>query len=802
MTPLDVQAYKTAERLLRHNRGELVLGGKITPRWIEGGPRFWYTVKTGEGKRFVIADPAAGTREAAFDHDRLAKALAAASGYEVDAAALPFFAIAPTPGAVEFDAFGEHWRCGLDTYECQRAEGTPPGSPLEIPSPDGKYAVYRAGHDLRARSLDGSRDWALTCDGSADLDYGANPDYLMYSTLLAKIGLPHLPPAAAWSPDSTRVLTHRTDQRGVRQAHLLRTAPTGGSTLAGNTSDDAPADGRAPAGNTPDDTPADGGASASGAPPRGGASSVLTQRSAIPGDERVPLAELVVIDVTTGAVVRAQAEPAPMPTMSPIFGKWAWWADDGSAVYYLSWPRDARTLRLNRLDPRSGEVRTVLSETGATRVEPAQNQLQPPIVRVISGGDEVLWYSQRDGWGHLYLYGTRDGALRAQLTSGHWGVQQILHVDQRQRVVYFVASGLVEADPYRRSVCRVGLDGTGFARVTDDELDHAVTVAPGAVCFVDSASTTGTPPVITARDWDGRVLVELERADITRLLETGWTAPERFRATAADGETDVYGLLYKPHGFDPTRRYPVIDTPYGIPVANRVNPAFDPGHYGYDAEALAALGFVVIAVDGRGSPGRGKAFHDASYANLAGACGLVDHVAALRELAATRPWMDLGRVGVTGMSGGGFAAVRAMLDFPDVFTVGVAESGMHDFRHVNPGLAEPYNGPFDEATYAAASNVDNADRFAGKLLLVHGGLDDRVSPQLTLRLAERLIAADRDFDLLIVPDADHTYFGYEHYVNRRRWDFLVRNLLGAEPPAGYRLTPVPIDMEALAELFG
>jgi dipeptidyl-peptidase 4 len=759
-TQLDVQAYETAERLLRHNRGELVLGGKITPRWLEGG-RFWYTVNTPEGKRFVLADPGAGTRDTAFDHDRLAKALAAASGYETDAATLPFFAIAPTPGAVEFDAYGEHWRCALDTYECQRAEGAPPGSPLEIPSPNGKYAVYRAEHNLRARMLDGSVDRALTSDGSAELDYGANPDYLMYSTLLTKIGLPHLPPAAAWSPDSTRVLTHRSDQRGVRQAHLLRAAPPGG-----------------------------------------GEPSLLVQRCAIPGDERVPLAELVVIDVTTGAVVRAQAEPVPMATMSPIFQRWAWWAEDGSAVYYLSWSRDARTLRLNRLDPGSGEVATVVSETAATRVEPAQSQLQPPIVRVLSGGDEVLWYSQRDGWGHLYRYGAHDGPLGAQLTSGAWGVQEILHVDEGQRVVYFVASGLVGADPYRRSVCRIGLDGTGFARITDDELDHAVTVAPGAAYFVDSASTTGTPPVITARDWDGRVLVELERAGITRLLATGWSAPERFRATAADGQSEVYGLLYKPHGFDPTRSYPVIDTPYGIPVDNRVSPAFDPGHYGYDAETLAALGFVVIAVDGRGSPGRGKAFHDASYANLAGACGLADHVAALRELAATRPWMDLDRVGVTGMSGGGFAAVRAMLDFPDVFTVGVAESGMHDFRYVNAGLAEPYNGPYDEATYAVASNVDSADRLAGKLLLIHGGLDDRVAPQLTLRLAERLIAADKDFDLLIVPDADHIYFGYEHYVTRRRWDFLVRHLLGAEPPAGYRLTPVPMDMEALAELFG
>jgi dipeptidyl aminopeptidase/acylaminoacyl peptidase len=759
----STHAYQAAERLLRHNRSALVKGAKVTPRWLDGGSRFWYTANTAAGKRFVLADPAAGTREDAFDHVRLAGTLASRTGQHVDAAELPFYAIAFTPddeGSVEFDAFGARWRCSRDGSRCEKTQAAAPGSPLESVSPDGRYTVYRSGYDLHVRSPDGER--ALTSDGTADQDYGANPDYLMYSTLLAKLGLPHMPPAVAWSPDSTRILTHRSDQRGVRRTHLLRSAPADGGTPG-----------------------------------------PLSVRAAYPGDDRVPLAEFVVIDVTTGSVVRAQAEPVPMPLLSPIFGRWAWWAPDGSAVYFLSSTRDWRTLTLHRLDPGTGAVSTVLAETGRTRVEPAQPQLAQPMVRVLSGGDEVLWYSQRDGWGHLYLYQAGSGTPAAQVTSGQWAVQEILHVDEEQRVVWFTAAGLVEEDPYRRSVCRAGLDGSGFARVTSDDLDHAVTVPPAGQHFIDSASATGTPPVITVRAWDGRVLAELERADVTGLAAVGWRPPERFRATAADGRTQVYGLLYRPHDFDPARRYPVIDTPYGLPAASRVSPSFDPGAYGYDAEALAALGFVVIAVDGRGSPGRSKAFHDAAYRNLGDAAGLPDHVAALRELAATRPWMDLGRVGITGMSGGGFATVRAMLQYPDVFSVGVAESGMHDFRLVDVGLAEPYHGLAEEADYAAAANVELADRLEGKLMLVHGGLDDRVSPSLTLRLAERLIRADKDFDLVIVPDADHIYFGYEHYVTRRRWDFLVRHLLGADQvPDGYRLAPAPIDMEALAELFG
>jgi dipeptidyl-peptidase 4 len=347
-------------------------------------------VSNGVGRRFVLVDPAVGTREPAFDHTRLAAALAAASGQQVGPEALPFMAIELAGDAVEFDAFGEHWRCRLDSYACERAEFTPPGNPLEVPSPDNKVAVSQRGHALWARSLPDGREWALTTDGEPDFQYGSGPDSTSNGTLLRKFGLPHLPPVVAWSPDSTKVLAHRTDERGVRQTHLVEARP---------------ADGGAPL--------------------------LRTQRYAYAGDENMPRAELVVLDVAEGTVVRAQAEPPLMPQVSPIMSKWAWWAPDGSAVYYLSQPRDLRTLTLHRLEPATGEVTTVLSETGATRVEPNQWMSEPPIVRVLV--DEVLWYSQRDGWGHLYRYDLRTGALQGQVTSGQWAVRQILRVDEAER---------------------------------------------------------------------------------------------------------------------------------------------------------------------------------------------------------------------------------------------------------------------------------------------------------------------------------------------------------------------------------
>ncbi|WP_432942720.1 DPP IV N-terminal domain-containing protein [Kribbella sp. CA-253562] len=703
------QDYQAAEQLLRRpaRPGELVVGDRVRPQWIDEGGRFWYAVNDGTAHRMVLVDPAAGTREA----------------------------VTEPPSST--------------------APGSPSANPLDIPSPDGKFAVSQRGHDLWAVSSD--TEWALTTDGQADHQYGAGPAATGNSTLLRKIGLPYLPPTVAWSPDSTKVLAHRTDERAVRQTHLVEARP---------------ADGSAPV--------------------------LHTQRYAYAGDENLPRAELVVLNVAEGTVVRAQAEPLPMPNLSPIALKWAWWAADGSAVYYLDRPRDLHTLTLHRLDPTTGEVTTVLSETGDTRVEPNQFAFEPPIVQVLA--DEVLWYSQRDDWGHLYRYDLHTGELLGQVTSGQWAVRQILRVDEAARVVYFTASGLVDEDPYRRTVCRVNLDGTGFTKLTDDELDHVVTISPNQQYFIDSASTVDTPPVTSVRDWDGRVLVELERADISKLVATGWTAPERFRVKAADGVTDLCGVLYRPRGFDAAERYAVVDNLYPGPQVARVAPGFDPGGMGLDAEPLAALGFAVVALDGRGTPGRSKSFHDASYGRLADAGNLADHVAALRQLAETRPWMDLDRVGVFGHSGGGFAAARAMLDFPEVYKAGVALSGSHDARHFNPGFVEAYDGAGNPEAWARTSNLDLADRLVGKLLLGHGELDDQVHPDHTLRLADRLIAANKDFELLLVPGAEHTFIDCLAYVRGRCWDFLVRELKGEQPP-GYRPEPIVIGPELLAEMF-
>jgi dipeptidyl-peptidase 4 len=693
---LDLHA---AEALLRNNRPKLIDADKITPHWTDDGFAYQVT-RDGEDKLYAV-DPIARTRT------------------EVDS--LP-----GQPGTGDF---------------------------LAVVSPDGKHEVIRRGPDLWLRTVADGTERPLTTDGEADHDYGTNS--FSVDVLLGKIGIPHLPPAVVWSPDSTRVLTHQLDRRRVRETHLIDVLPEGD-----------------------------------------GAPQLLTQRYAFPDDEHLAEQRYVVLDIADGSAVRAQGEPQLVGVLSPITIKWAWWSDD--AVYFLEQPRHQRSLTLKRLDPATGAVEEVLTETGDTRLEPNQYGQEAAVSRAV--GNELLWYSQRDGRPHLYRYDLRTGELLGQVTSGEWGVRRILHVDETDRVVYFLAVGMVADSPYRQTVCRVNLDGTGFALVTDDEQHHDVSAAPNGRYFVDTASTVAQPPVSTVRSWTGEVLLELERADVSRLLATGWQPPEEFRALAADGVTEIYGLLHKPHDFDPSASYPVLNSPYPGPHVNRTTPGFDPGHFGPDAEAFAALGFVVVAVEGRGTPGRSKQFHDASYRNLQTA-GIVDHVAAIKQLAEARPWMDLDRVGVYGMSGGAFATVRAMGEFPDFFKAGVAESGNLDNRVYLQQWGETYAGPAGEQDYAEVSELDLAERIEGRLLLVHGGLDDNVQPHHTLRFAERLIAADKDFDLLIVPRGEHVLLGYEHHVVRRRWNHLLQHVAGVTPPA-YRLKATPIDLEVIAKMLG
>ena len=471
-------------------------------------------------------------------------------------------------------------------------------------------------------------------------------------------------------------------------------------------------------------------------------------RYAFVGDANLPLAELIVFEVPGGTRTPFRCPPYEIRLDSPIGENKIWWAEDGRSVYFIEEDRGAKAVRLRVADAATGEARTLIEEKGATYVEVNLTMNAFPNVRILAGGSEIIWFSERDGWGHLYLYDGKTGALKNRITSGPWAVRDILRVDEADRRVYFTAGGRESGrDPYYQHLYRVRLDGTGLELLTPEDADHAVAyydaraggaelvakISPSGRFFVDTFSRIDLAPVSVLRRTNGRLVCELERADIEPLLATGWRWPERFTVKARDGVTDLYGVIYKPSRFDPSKKYPVIDGIYPGPQTIRT-----PKSFGVDVVpnanfcrdvCLAELGFVVVNIDGLGTPYRSKAFHDFAYGKMEDAGGLEDHIAGIRQLAAERPYMDLDRVGIYGHSGGGFASTHAILAFPDFYKVAVSSAGNHDQRGYLAAWGEQYQGLLDGDNYAKQANAGLAANLKGKLLLVHGDMDDNVPPR-------------------------------------------------------------------------
>jgi dipeptidyl aminopeptidase/acylaminoacyl peptidase len=412
--------------------------------------------------------------------------------------------------------------------------------------------------------------------------------------------------------------------------------------------------------------------------------------------------------------------------------------------------------------------------------------------RYLSASNEVIWFSEKDNWGQLYLHDLASGREKNRITSGDGDVTQLLRVDEKNRVLYFLAVGREKGrDPYFRHLYRIDFDGRNQQLLTPADADHDVTLSPDGGYFVDVYSTPDTPPVAELRDASGKLKLSLEKADLTKLSATGWQPPQPITVKARDGVTDLYGLLYKPTNLDPARKYPIINHVYPGPQTGSVGARTFSSARG-DAQALAELGFAVVEIDGMGTPWRSKSFHEAYYGNM-GDNTLADQVTGMKQLAARYPWIDLERAGIYGHSGGGYAAAAGMFRYPDFFKVGISEAGNHDNRNYEDDWAEKWQGLL-HANADGTTNYDNqanqlvAKNLKGKLLLAHGTMDPNVPPSNTLLLVNELIKANKDFDLLMLPNRGHG-FGNEPYMVRRRWDYFVKNLLGAEPPHEYQMKP-------------
>lgn len=619
----------------------------------------------------------------------------------------------------------------------------------ETRSPDGLWAAYIEHDNLWARRLADGQAIQLTSDGSRDFGYATdNPGWNHSERAIV-----------SWSPDSRRIATYQQDQRGVADMYVVRTGV--------------------------------------------GHPVLEAWKYAMPGDKVVPTIQRVIIDVAARKVVRLQMPPDQRRTahcydlncgmggsMTDVQ-----WSPDGSRLAFVSVSRDHRVAWLRVADAATGAVRDVLREQVPTFYESASGWAQDAVNwRYLPQSHEVIWFSQRDDWGHLYLYDARTGRLENRITTGNWNVISLLKIDRRHRTLYFLGAGREPgSNPYFCYLYSVGFDGRHLKLLTPERANHAISMAPGGRYFVDSYSRPETAPLTVLKDSDGRLVLTLERADISRLRALSWQPPMPITVKARDGVTDLYGLLFRPTNFDPEKKYPVIDRIYPGPQIGSV------GEFGFqaahgDSQAMAELGFIVVAIDGMGTSLRSKRFQDAYGGNLSDDT-LPDQVAGIRELARRYPWLDATRVGIYGHSGGAYAAVAAMLQYPDFFGVGVAESGNYDQRGYEADWGEQYIGLLQRGP-GGTSNYDNQDdqrlagKLAGHLLLMHGTTDDNVPPYLTMLLVQALIDANKDFDLVMLPNQRHMYRGTARlYAARRRWDYYVRYLLGAQPPHEYALHP-------------
>jgi dipeptidyl-peptidase 4 len=743
--------YARAEKLLPGNLEPLVYG-EVRPNWIGGAELFWYR-KTSPGKsEFVLVDAVAGTQQPAFDHARLAAELSKHAGHNLAADHLPF-------QEIEFstDMRSVTVALGARRFVCDRSgaactqESTTGGdarndSRNQALSPDGKRAAFIRDWNLWVRDIATDSETQLTHDGVKDFGYAT--DNAGWSTSDRPIVL--------WSPDSRKIATFQQDQRNDGEMYLVES--------------------------------------------RVGHPILHEWKYPLPGDEVVTMIQRVIIDVDTGKIVRLKMAPDQHrstlcdnltcgmgPNHAPLWAD-VEWSPDAKTLAFVSTSRDHKDEKLRVADAATGEVREIYEEHSPTQFESGQGKVN---WHYLPQSNEFIWYTERDNWGHLYLYDLGTGKLKNAITSGNWSVAQVLRVDPGKRQIWFTAVGRETGeDPYYPHLYRVDFNGEQLTALTPAPGNHAISASPSGRYFVDAVSTPEFAPETTLRDDSGNVALSFGKADTSALAATGWVPPVPIKVKARDGKTDLYGLMFLPTHLDTAKKYPIIDSIYPGPQVGSVGSrAFTAGHR--DCEALAELGFIVVEVDGMGTAVRDKAFHDTFYGNL-GDNTLPDQIAAIKQLAQRYSYIDLDRVGIYGHSGGGFAAADAMFRYPDFFKVGISESGNHDNLEYEDDWGERYQGLLTKdadgkTNYDNQANENIASHLKGHLMLAHGSMDNNVPPYNTLLVVDALIKANKDFDLLILPNQHHGYGAMSNYMMRHRWDYFVRWLLNTEPPVEYKI---------------
>ena len=711
------------------------------PTWIGQSDRFWYRKISRGQYEFTIYDAATKEKKAAFDQLAIAASLSKLSGEKLDGKRLPF-------EAVQFDGSGrtftvtvaaQRYRCTVADSTCTKQDMFPgvgagfgtPGArrPMDTSrlSPDGKWEAVIDNFNVAIRPAGERALTMLSTDGSEGNYYELS--------------------SVAWSPDSKKIAAYKVRPGYHREVHYVESSPE------------------------------------DQVQPKS-----LELFYAKPGDT-LDLQQPAIFDLGTKRQISISNALFPNPfDLTPLA-----WRKDSRALTFEYNQRGHQVYRVIEVNAETGAARAVISEEPKTffYYSFANDTLSSGkrYRHDLGDGNEIIWMSERDGWNHLYLYDGATGAVKNQITRGEWPVRGVERVDDEKRQIWFCAGGTVTGkDPYFANYFRINFDGTGLTRLTPEDANHAGAYSFDGKYFAETYSRVDLPPTLIVKSVaDNSVAATVERGDDSELLKAGWKPPEVFAAQGRDAKTDIWGVFFRPTNFDASKKYPVIEYIYAGPHGSFVPKSF---MVYSPMMAQAEIGFVVSQIDGMGTSNRSKAFHDVAWKDIADA-GFPDRILWHRAVAAKYPWYDISRVGIYGGSAGGQNSLAALLFHPDFYKAAVSYAGCHDNRMDKIWWNEQWMGWPIGPQYSASSNVDNAWRLQGSVLLIVGELDTNVDPSSTMQVVSQLIKHNKNFDLLVVPGADHPAARgdqYAPYGDHKRFDFFVQHLWNKMPPA-WNMTP-------------
>jgi dipeptidyl aminopeptidase/acylaminoacyl peptidase len=730
-----LKEYENASKFMGYNLSKLYYNQYVNPVWNEDSTNFTYAVNTRKGTEYFLVNSKTKSQKQAFSQENLCLKLNERFKKSYEAYKLPIKNIYFSKNCQEFSFSLDTLNLKYSIKDKKLSDKTSDKaySNKEIYSNDNSKILIWDNHNLSIKDLKTNIVSIITKDGNQLKGYGSAGDWYEVIDQTDKQEYSYSI-EAYWSTDSKKIIVPVFDRQKTMYMDMLQWEPN------------------------------------EGLRPHH-----LTYERAMPGETDLTTVKYVIIDVASGKMTDVQ-----IPSSPDFLGTYVYWSTNGKA-YKIDYERGYTSRKIIEINAESGEVKTILTDETKTSVDVALEYFLD-----LTTTNEFVWMSEKDGWNHLFLGDLKTGKIKSTITTGNYVVRSVEWVDEKGRIVYFMACGVNETeDAYFKKLYRINFDGTGLKCLSIENADHTVTLSPDHSFFIDNYSRIDLPNTGSLKKLkDGTELLVLAKGDVTDLVALGWSAPEAFKVKGRDGKTDIYGVIYRPFNFDPTKKYPVIDGTYSGPHTIRSPKTFRKALVNDDVP-LAQLGFVVVNIDGMGSAFRSKDFRSKSWKNL-GDIGCEDHIIAIKEMAKKYSYIDTTRVGIYGHSAGGYDAVRALIIHPEFYKVSVSSAGCHDLKIDKVWWPEHHMGLVGPH-YDEQSNIVNAAKIKGKLLLVHGDIDNNVNPVASIRLSAEMIKNNMDFDLLIVPGHDHYTLYNDKYFIRKRWDFFVENLIGVVPPKEFKI---------------